>query len=517
MSRVSKSESQAGVNTVLFPNRDRLFCLLFGLAFATICVLAAMARNNSDLALIWPANAFMIGMLIRFPTLARPLGWISCFVGFEIAVWIIGRSLIESVGLTAYNFGVVATGYLLLSSYDRIDQLLSRQISVLYLLSAIVAACLFAGIFGVIFVGPLFGEPIKASSFPYWFSVELWNQLAFLPMVLSFPRDFRWEWRRPQLNYQKLAPVVVLVASAVLGIFFGRMGTLTFPVPALLWCAISYRTFLTSLLTCAFCMWAVLATTLGYIGTSLFDRELVVSISMGAALISLGPLIVSTTTATRNEVLDQLRYLAAEREIVSNELGHRIKNLFALVNGLISLSVRDNPEMISLADTLKSRLAALHRAHGLIRTGNTSPSDGDGLTSLRELIASLLMPYEVNRRFEMAGDDALVKGGIVTSLALVFHELATNSTKYGALSSPVGTLSVHISRNADDVHIRWTENGFTPSIQPDVGSGGFGSKLLDLTLKSQLRGNYARNMTSTGMDIDIVLPITLFSVPADPA
>ena len=113
-----------------------------------------------------------------------------------------------------------------------------------------------------------------------------------------------------------------------------------------------------------------MATTLGYIDASHVDQSLVLSISMGAALISLAPLIISTTTATRNEILDQLRHLAAEREIVANELDHRIKNLFALVNGLISLSVRGKPEMKPLADTLRNRLVALHHAHGLIRTGN---------------------------------------------------------------------------------------------------------------------------------------------------
>jgi hypothetical protein len=74
-----------------------------------------------------------------------------------------------------------------------------------------------------------------------------------------------------------------------------------------------------------------MATTLGYIDVSRVDDSLVLSIGMGAALISLGPLIISTTTATRNEILDQLRHLAAERRIVAHELDHRIKNLFALV------------------------------------------------------------------------------------------------------------------------------------------------------------------------------------------
>ena len=73
-------------------------------------------------------------------------------------------------------------------------------------------------------------------------------------------------------------------------------------------------------------------------------------------------------------------------------LDHRIKNLFALVNGLISLSVRGNPEMKPLADTLSNRLVALHHAHGLIRAGSASSGAAGRFTSLKELIGTLLRP-----------------------------------------------------------------------------------------------------------------------------
>ena len=85
---------------------------------------------------------------------------------------------------------------------------------------------------------------------------------------------------------------------------------------------------------------------------------------------------------------DQRNHLAAEREIVANELDHRIKNLFTLVNGLISLSVRDKPEMKPLADILRSRLTALHHAHGLVRTARTTSVARGGSVSLKELIGA---------------------------------------------------------------------------------------------------------------------------------
>jgi integral membrane sensor domain MASE1 len=301
---------------------DWLYLLFFGGTYAILCIFGFRTANNNVLSLIWPANAFMLGMLVRFPSLARPLGWAACLTGFVIAVPIIDYGLMTSAGLAAYNFGVVIIGYVLLSRDDPADQRLKHRTSVFYLLFAVGAASVFAGVVGSTLVGPLFYDPAIVSSFRYWFSVELINQLAFLPMILSYPEGRKWGRRQlPERTLHDQAPIIVLVLSAIMGLFFGGIGALAFPVPALLWCAISYRVFLTALLTFVFCIWAIIATTLGYIDVSQVDQSLVLSISLGAALISLGPLVISATTATRNEILNQLRRLAAEREIVANELG----------------------------------------------------------------------------------------------------------------------------------------------------------------------------------------------------
>jgi two-component sensor histidine kinase len=502
------------------PRRAWLYFLLFGGAYSALCIFGIRTANDDVLSLIWPANPFMLGMLVRFRFLALPWGWVACLAGFAIAVPIMDCGLVTSAGLAAYNFGVVVIGYVLLSRIDRLDQQLKRLTSVFHLLFAVGAASIFAGIVGSFLIGPIFHDPAAASSFGYWFSVELLNQLAFLPMILSYPEGRRWWWRQlPQPTIHDQAPIIVLVFSAVMGMFFGGMGALTFPVPALLWCAISYRVFLTALLTFIFCIWVILTTTLSYIDASPADQSLVLSISMGAAFISLAPLIISTTTATRNEILDQLKRLAAEREIVANELDHRIKNLFALVNGLISLSVRGQPEMQPLADTLKNRLVALNRAHGLIRTGNALSAPG-GFTSLKELIGVLLRPYECaeNKRLVVDGDEAFVDRGTLTPLALVFHELATNSTKYGALNDPDGALGIHVSRGTDDLRIKWSEFAPMKTGYCDIADGGFGSKLLDLTINEQLQGRYARTYTEGGIDIEIILPDKLFSdIPSNPS
>ncbi|PSJ52226.1 sensor histidine kinase [Pseudaminobacter soli (ex Li et al. 2025)] len=507
---LSAGEVDAKIRRLFTSNRAWLSYLLFGAAYSALFALGVYTDDNSVLALAWPANAFMLGMLVRFPMLARPLGWIACLVGLAIALPIIGFGIVEGARLAAYNFGVVAIGYSLLSSFSRVDQRLERPISVFYMLSAVVPASLYAGIVGSILSGRVFTIPATVNAFQYRFSVELLNQLAFLPMILTLPQRGQWTRRLPLCLHDQ-APIIVLIVSAAAGTLFGGLATLAFPVPALLLCAISYRVFLTAVLTFAYCTWTIIAT-LAYVDLSNLNQSLVLSIAIGRALVTLGPLIISTTTATRNEVLDQLRYLAAEREIVSNELEHRIKNLFALVNGLIGLSIRDNPDLRPLADTLKNRLVALQHAHGLIRTMNSSSSGAGELTSLKALIGVLLRPYDgrAEEHLLVDGDDAFIDSGTVTLLALVFHELATNSAKYGALSDPGGTLEVNIKRHSDALRMEWIEKTSRASNQTVASDSGFGSKLLDLTIKSQLQGSYTRNQTMGGLSVEIILPSKLF-------
>jgi hypothetical protein len=111
-----------------------------------------------------------------------------------------------------------------------------------------------------------------------------------------------------------------------------------------------------------------------------------------------------------------------------------------------------------------------------------------------------------------------VDGRIVTPLALVFYELATNSTKNGALNDPDGALGVHISRGIDELRIEWTERAAGATGYFDAADIGFGSKLLDLRINEQLQGSYVRTCTEGGMDIKIILPDKLFSeIPSHPS
>lgn len=213
--------------------------------------------------------------------------------------------------------------------------------------------------------------------------------------------------------------------------------------------------------------------------------------------------------------INDAKRLAAERELVARELDHRLKNIFALVGGLINLSVRDEPEMKPYAEGLQLRLSALAKAHDLIR-----PDDGKGVT-LQTLIRTLLAPYEnaAAPRISITGIDMEIESRSITPVALLVHELATNANKYGALQSADGSLGIAIARAGEDVRLEWVERARRPDHAPSLPSSGFGSKLLTLVVERQLGGQFTREVLAEGMHVSLTLPRTRLeasvAIPSD--
>jgi two-component sensor histidine kinase len=91
-----------------------------------------------------------------------------------------------------------------------------------------------------------------------------------------------------------------------------------------------------------------------------------------------------------------------------------------------------------------------------------------------------------------------------TTLALVVHELATNSLKYGALSVPSGTVDVSGTDQEENLIMAWTERGGPPVKQPD-GPGGYGSKLLERAMTHQLDGSVTRSWDEAGVVVNLTM------------
>jgi two-component sensor histidine kinase len=216
-------------------------------------------------------------------------------------------------------------------------------------------------------------------------------------------------------------------------------------------------------------------------------------------------------TAQRDELAVQaeaLRNAARDKDLLLREINHRIKNLFSLAAGLISLSARRATSVGQLEADLTARLQALSRAHDLtlpdLNGGAVEATTGTTVVSLLEAI---LAPHEPlsGRRIAIKGTDAPLSGKALTSLALLFHELTTNAAKYGALSTPNGQLEIAVSATDDALHVQWDEQGVRPS-RTKSAREGFGTMLEKATLAG-LGGAIVRDWEQEGLSLSLRVPL----------
>jgi len=198
---------------------------------------------------------------------------------------------------------------------------------------------------------------------------------------------------------------------------------------------------------------------------------------------------------------------AEQLELAGKELSHRIKNIFAVVSGLVALTVRRFPESRAFADELLDRLLALSEAHDYARPQGVETEPVGREATVLGLTRRLLRPYALEGydRIEVVGDDMALEPRAITPLSLAIHELATNAAKYGAFAVPGGKVRVCGERLADRFALLWREQG-GPAVQEPERTG-FGSRLVDLTLREQLAGELKRTWRPEGLEVCMSVPI----------
>jgi two-component sensor histidine kinase len=157
------------------------------------------------------------------------------------------------------------------------------------------------------------------------------------------------------------------------------------------------------------------------------------------------------------------------------------------------------------AAELTKRLGALGRAHDLVRP---IPGKEGRAALLGDLLTVLLAPYDDVGAFSGRVRVAVPRMGVgevaATTLALIIHELATNSVKYGALSRDAGLLDVSCTAPDNEVTIVWTERGGPPVVAPS-GSGGFGTKLIRRSIAGAFRGDIHHDWSAEGLIVTLRL------------
>lgn len=202
----------------------------------------------------------------------------------------------------------------------------------------------------------------------------------------------------------------------------------------------------------------------------------------------------------------------AQRDLASEEMQHRIRNVFQVVSALVALSERSASTPRQLAAALQARIAALARAHESLQ------EIGSGARQLSDLIEDELAPFVGLANTSMSGAQVTLGRRQAKAMSVILHELITNAIRHGALARPGGRLSVDwrvaSASVSDCLVLRWREHCACP-IAPPVSSG-MGLKFLTTNARAGLRGDILLEFDSTGLLATVVAPICcLADTPQD--
>lgn len=237
-------------------------------------------------------------------------------------------------------------------------------------------------------------------------------------------------------------------------------------------------------------------------GTIYWDNLLTPLIDADGRVLSI--LCVSRDVTEKTLLERRLEDAVNGERLLAREMRHRIKNLFSVVNGLTLIAEKEAasgnaPEAAS--GILREKLGALSRASDAVFAKEDGGGCDTGPVDVASVVRSVLEPY--GDRCTVIGDKALVHRDAMTAFALLLHELATNSLKYGALSSD-GDVAVRWRVDDGELNLTWIETG-GPHIPAAPKRRGFGTDMVDRVVRSA-RGAISRDWRAEGLVVNLRFP-----------
>jgi two-component sensor histidine kinase len=230
-------------------------------------------------------------------------------------------------------------------------------------------------------------------------------------------------------------------------------------------------------------------------------------------------LLLAQAEINAHGLLEQAGIDAREREasgklqkLILEELHHRIKNTLSTVSAIASQSLRNVPGAEHAQHAIEGRLLALGRAHDLLLQARWSSADlGRIVRGATEAFDDPDAP-----KFTIAGPDVRMTSAAVVAIAMTLNELCTNTTKFGALSVPAGSVDIAwtLDPGTQRLHLTWTEKNGPAVRAPDKRS--FGTRLIE-TLGKQLKGDVHLKYETSGLVYAFDVPLaSLTSVAPGP-
>ncbi len=205
--------------------------------------------------------------------------------------------------------------------------------------------------------------------------------------------------------------------------------------------------------------------------------------------------------ATSRDVTGEVRS-ESHRQLLVNELNHRVKNTLATIQSIASQSLRNAGVDPAVRRAFEGRLMAIAATHNVLTDENWSAA------SLRQIIDGAVTPYRVHPgQLTITGQDLRVSPKPAVVMALAFHELAINALKYGALSAQAGHVDIRWRVDGGErLNIEWTERGGPPVQRPE--RRGFGSRIVELALPNELGGEVDVDYRTEGLHCSISSPLS---------
>ncbi|ANF81737.1 response regulator [Acinetobacter sp. NCu2D-2] len=288
-----------------------LICSLFGIA----------TRPIEHLAFLWPANAALLAVFLRFPNLNLKGGWLGAFSGYMFADLLTGSYFTLSLFLTLSNLISVIVSLFFIRFFNINYKYYNTGFTFIHLFGIFAfAGCLASAAFAVFTLPNVSGSFMTKANlwhdFAMWWTGEMVNYILVLPLVLAFPRqkEIRHYFKNRRQRRHKATyylPIFSILPCVILTHMFVGPGSLLYPLAALIWVALTYRLFTVTLLNAFVVLMSYHSLTQYYLDQMTgIDSATFISIRIGLFMLALSPLILCIISQNRNELFKRILYLA---------------------------------------------------------------------------------------------------------------------------------------------------------------------------------------------------------------
>jgi two-component sensor histidine kinase len=213
---------------------------------------------------------------------------------------------------------------------------------------------------------------------------------------------------------------------------------------------------------------------------------------------------LSEIGAAIDNFMDELTASRRQKQLLEDEMGHRIKNLMAMIQSVASRTFTDQRSRSEALQIFSQRLRSMVDAFTVLGSGIQTAAD------FRSLVVSAIQPFDNPEKtpFTISGPALEVNSKAALSISMALHELCTNAVKYGALSKDGGSVSISWRVQSEDQKLvfSWEERG-GPEVTPPAKSG-FGSLMIQTALASQTDGDVNTQFAATGLKFRLVAPLS---------